>query len=426
MALSRDASPASALLRLLHHLVIGVCSRKPSLGLHLLFFLSAGQTPRVDLCATFDQGLDQNTTRTTAITRFTLAMPLDDPATSRSPVLFLDGGLGTSLQDNHGVVFDKSTPLWSSHLLVSDQATLLACQSDFGRVPVDIILTATYQASLEGFAKTRTDQHPSGIGRDQTVEYVRSAVQIAHKAGSDHGGKVALSIGPYGACMIPGQEYSGLYDEDHSTLDTLGAWHLERLKVFADAGAFASPVSYLAVETIPRMDEIIAIRKALDDSAALRNGIPYWVACLFPGEADTLPDGTSVQAAVFAMLDPKISRSTPWGIGINCTKIWKLERLIQLYELAVEEAIRIGWLSEPPALVLYPDGTNGEVYNTTTQTWELPSGEAARNITWDEQMANIVRQVQDRGRWKLVVVGGCCKASPVLVSKLRQRLEPGP
>lgn len=344
-------------------------------------------------------------------------------ASSRSPVLFLDGGLGTSLQDDYGVAFDKSTPLWSSHLLVSDQATLLACQSDFGRVPVDIILTATYQVSIEGFAKTRTAQFPTGVDRAKAVELIGDAVRIAGTAGSAHGGKVALSVGPYGACMVPGQEYSGKYDQDHSSLDDLKAWHLDRLRAFAEAGGFASPVSYIALETIPRLDEIIALRKALDETSTAE-ALPFWISCVFPGEEDALPDGTSVQAAVFAMLDPGLARSTPWGLGINCTKIWKLERLIKLYEAALAEAIRLGWISEPPALVLYPDGTNGEVYNTTTQTWELPEGQqTAQCITWDERMADIVREVQDRGQWKLVVVGGCCKASHVLLSRLRRRLE---
>ena len=344
---------------------------------------------------------------------------------SPTPILFLDGGLGTSLQDDYGVVFDKSTPLWSSHLLVSDQKTLLACQADFGRVPVNIILTATYQVSIEGFARTRTAQHPDGVDVTKVPGLVGDAVRIANNAGTGHGGTVALSVGPYGACMVPGQEYSGKYDDEHSSLADLEAWHLQRLKVFADGGAFADLVSYVALETIPRMDEIIALRKALA-AAAGSSPPPFWIACVFPGEDAALPDGTSAKAAVMAMLDPATGGRSPWGVGINCTKIWKLERLIDDYELAVAEALRLGWISEPPALVLYPDGTNGEVYNTTTQTWELPAGHsaatAAQCITWDEKLADIVRRAQRGGKWKLVVVGGCCKASPVLISKLRRRL----
>lgn len=74
-------------------------------------------------------------------------------AKSKSRVLVLDGGLGTSLEDKYGVRFNSATtPLWSTHLLVDGQDTLLSCQKDFGDVPVDIILTATYQLSIHGFA----------------------------------------------------------------------------------------------------------------------------------------------------------------------------------------------------------------------------------------------------------------------------------
>ncbi|KAH7369324.1 homocysteine S-methyltransferase [Plectosphaerella cucumerina] len=340
------------------------------------------------------------------------------------PVLLLDGGLGTSLQDDYGVTFDKTTPLWSSHLLVSDQKTLLACQSDFGRVPVDIILTATYQASTAGFAKTRTSDHPDGIDRAGMVSLVRDAVRIAHEAGQGHGGRVALSIGPYGACMVPGQEYSGKYDAELDSEAALRKWHADRLVAFGEAGAFKSPVAYLALETIPRVDEIRALRKALDDSGALAgDALPYWTAALFPGESNSLPDGTDVQTAVDAMLDPAVASTQPWGIGINCTKLWKLEALVLLYEAAVDRATEAGWLPKgPPALVLYPDGTNGEVYNTTTQTWDLPEGGRAPTGPWDAQMAEIVAGAKARGRWSAVVAGGCCKTSHGMLSNLKQRL----
>ncbi|POR37862.1 Homocysteine S-methyltransferase 1, partial [Tolypocladium paradoxum] len=80
------------------------------------------------------------------------------------PMLILDGGLGTALEQRYNVAFSPATPLWSAHLLLSDPDTLLACQADFGRgVPVDVLLTATYQVSVAGFARTRTAAFPDGI-----------------------------------------------------------------------------------------------------------------------------------------------------------------------------------------------------------------------------------------------------------------------
>ncbi|KAK2054289.1 homocysteine S-methyltransferase [Colletotrichum caudatum] len=349
-------------------------------------------------------------------------------AENRSPskVLLLDGGLGTSLEDKYGIKFESATtPLWSTHLLVDGQDTLFACQKDFGNVPVDIILTATYQLSIHGFANTRTAKYPNGIDPPAIVNFIQDAVRIAHEAGRAHATKTALSIGPYGACMIPGQEYSGAYDSDHDSLEKLRHWHLERLQLFKDAGAFASPVSYLAVETIPRADEIKAVRQALDEIGlfATKSPLPFWIATLFPRQDDCLPDGSSVKQAVTAMLSPDVATSRPWGIGINCTKVWKLDSLIKSYESAVLELIKEGAIAEAPALVLYPDGTNGEVYNTTTQKWELPRASRHPVTSWEAQLSQVVADAQSRGLWNQIVVGGCCKASHSDIARLRTAVK---
>lgn len=343
-------------------------------------------------------------------------------------VSFLDGGLGTSLEDKYELRFDHTTPLWSSHLLVSDQATLLACQKDFADVPVDIVLTATYQISVHGFAATRTASFPDGIPRESISPFVRDAVRIAREATRSDGAKVALSIGPYGACMVPSQEYSGRYDADHDSLEALRAWHSDRLRLFADADAFAS-VGYVALETLPRIDEIVALRQALDQTRVLSAGgdVPFWISCLYPGEKDALPDGSSVKEAVAAMLDTRTANSVPWGIGINCTKIWKLDSLVIAYEDAISELLQTGIISSsPPTLLLYPDGTNGEVYNTTRQTWEMPEGVDLPQVPWEDELAGVVQRARSRGRWKHVVVGGCCKASHALIARLRHRLQSVP
>lgn len=298
-----------------------------------------------------------------------------------TPIIFLDGGLGTSLEDKYGVTFsNQTTPLWSSHLLVSDPQTLAACHRDFGRVPVDVIETATYQVSICGFAATKTDQWPSGIPRDQIPPFLRAAVDVADQARANPDAKIALSLGPYGATMVPGQEYSGAYDHDHDDEDQLAHWWAERLALFEGDDIMAR-VSYVACETLPRRDEIGAVRTALSlAQQGFTSSKPCWIACVFPGEGDRLPDGSSIQQVVEAMLLPAQSKAQPWGIGINCTKLHKLQDLVDKFEAAVSALVREGKISAWPALVLYPDGTNGEVYNTTTQRWELPAGETKKKV----------------------------------------------
>lgn len=354
-----------------------------------------------------------------------------------TPVLILDGGLGTSLESEHGVKFNSaSDPLWSSSLLLSSPSTLLACQRSFTQVPVDVLLTATYQVSARGFLTTRSAEHPQGVSLEDIPLYLDKAVQIADEAVADAGtgtAKIALSLGPYGACMIPSQEYSGRYDAQHNDATQLEAWHAARLGLFASVPDLASRIGFVALETVPRKDEIVAMRKALAHEPALQ-GVPYWVSCLYPGgdaanpdaeENYCLPDGTSAREAVIGMLSSGHG-PLPWGIGINCTKTWKLEGLLRRYEDAVREMIESGRLQQWPALVLYPDGTSGEVYNTETQVWEKPAAVpgAAQGKPWAEKLAEIVEGTVARGEWSQVLVGGCCMASHRDIKKLRERLLP--
>ncbi|KAH7027552.1 Homocysteine S-methyltransferase [Microdochium trichocladiopsis] len=347
---------------------------------------------------------------------------------SGTPVLFLDGGLGTSLEDKYGVKFSHDTPLWSSHLLVSgERDVLFACQRDFGHVPVDILLTATYQVSVEAFARTKTPQHPQGIGRADMPTYLEEAVAIAEQA-KQPSASIALSLGPYGASMIPSQEYSGQYDAAHDSEESLYQWHLDRLQVFTQVHQLANRTAYVAFETVPRLDEIRAIRRLFRPSgeAATRvvENLPprYWISCVYP-ETAALPDGSTIDAVIRALFDPTQGGAVPWAVGINCTKLDKLDAIIRLYEAAitqlVEEEVLPGW----PALALYPDGTNGEVYNTETKVWEVQSSQGSPSLPWATRFASLVEEVRARRQWTNLVVGGCCKASSDDIAELRKHLE---
>ncbi|PTB64681.1 Homocysteine S-methyltransferase [Trichoderma citrinoviride] len=353
--------------------------------------------------------------------------------TTTTTIRILDGGLGTSLEHNHGISFTpSSSPLWSSHLLVSDPATLLLCQKSFAAIPVDVLLTATYQVSIQGFAATKTAEHPSGIADASHIPpFLDKAIQIAHeaaKARTPCAAAVALSLGPYGACMIPSQEYSGAYDAEHSSEEALYLWHRQRMELFARVvPPVRRRITYMALETIPRLDEIVALRRALAAVPELSSGIPFWMSCLFPHEDDdNTPDGSSPEAILGAMLDPALAEeAVPWAVGINCTKVWKLDSLLRRYEAAIRNLLHEGTVERWPALVLYPDGTNGEVYNTTTKQWELPQGAAEQQqdrVPWETQLTQAVRATEARGNWPEIIVGGCCRALPSDIKRLRDAL----
>ncbi|CAG7950637.1 unnamed protein product [Penicillium olsonii] len=331
-------------------------------------------------------------------------------------VQILDGGLGTSLGDLYNVKFSSSaTPLWASHMLVSDPSTLEACQSDFGHAGVDILLTATYQVSQEGFARTKTAEYPDGIPRSAIAPYLRTAVDVACRAKVRESASVALSLGPYGACMIPGQEYSGAYDADHDSEESLYVWHLKRLRMFVEAGV-VEKLKYVAFETLPRLDEVRAVRRAMGDSGIQ---VPFWIACVFPREDELLPDGSEVKDVVQAMVGAE-GGPIPWGVGINCTKMHKLTGLVDAFGRVLKETVG----DDVPSLVLYPDGTNGEVYNTTTQVWEKPN-EWNDNVSdkrpWEVQLAQVVNESYEKGHFKSFLVGGCCKASHHDIKRLGEQ-----
>lgn len=299
-----------------------------------------------------------------------------------TPIQFLDGGLGTSLEDKHGVLFTEATPLWSSHLLLADPDTLRSCQRDFAQVPVDILLTATYQVSVEGFRRTRTASFPDGVPRAEIPPFLDLAVSILEQV-KEPATKVALSLGPYGAVMTPSQEYSARYDNEHDSVEKLFRWHADRIGLFASVPRLDSRVDFIAFETVPRLDEILAIRKlstllASPSADAVVAGplgrIPYWISCVFAGADQTLPDGSTVSQVIRALLSLEHSDNPPWGIGINCTKIADLPQLVRMYEISVRLLEEEGHLRTWPSLLLYPDGTNGEIYDTATKTWRLPTG----------------------------------------------------
>lgn len=298
-----------------------------------------------------------------------------------TPLVLLDGGLGTTLSlPPYNITFDKTTPLWSSHLLLSPTSlsTLSSIQTSFADAGAEVLLTDTYQASYEGFSRT-----PGWEGGEKEVgKAMRGAVSVGRDAFGGKKGTVALSLGPYGATMIPGQEYSGKYDEGHREVDQLKEWHLKRLQAFASSEEVDeaekvqreqswSDIDLIAFETVPLLKEVQAVRQVMGYlSNAQSSQKPFWIVCVFPGEGNSLPDGTSVKELVKVMLEKRAGEAVPMGIGLNCTKITKVEGLIKEFEEAVTEMVAAGQVSEWPSLVVYPDGTDGEVYNTTTMTWE--------------------------------------------------------
>ncbi|XP_023927960.1 selenocysteine methyltransferase isoform X2 [Quercus suber] len=190
----------------------------------------------------------------------------------------VDGGLATELE-RHGA--DLNDPLWSAKCLLSSPHLIRQVHLDYLEAGADVIITASYQATIQGF-------QAKGFSREEGENLLRRSVEIAIEArdyyynrcaecsSNDTGvGRilqrrpilVAASVGSYGAYLADGSEYSGDYG-DAITLETLKDFHLRRVQVLAES----SP-DLIAFETIPNKLEAQAYAEILEEEDIK---IPAW------------------------------------------------------------------------------------------------------------------------------------------------------
>ncbi|WP_034384215.1 homocysteine S-methyltransferase [Herbidospora cretacea] len=269
--------------------------------------------------------------------------------------MILDGGLATHLET---LGRDLSDDLWSARLLSDDPGVIRRAHLDFYAAGADVATTASYQATIEGFTR-----HGASVAEAEAL--IVSSVELARQARDEHGaGLVAASVGPYGAYLADGQEYTGEYGG--LTEDELYAWHRDRFHLLAGAGA-----DLVAAETIPSLPEARALLRLFHET-----GADGWIS--FSCRDDhTISDGTPFAEAAASMDVP---------VGANCTNPAYIANLITL-----------------GARVVYPN--SGETWNAQERTWE--------GVGNDFPVADWAGATH---------VGGCCRTTPEQITKIRQRL----
>jgi S-methylmethionine-dependent homocysteine/selenocysteine methylase len=181
-------------------------------------------------------------------------MPSLADALATGPVL-LDGGLSTELEARG---HDVSSALWSARLLRDDPAAIVAAHAAFAAAGAQVATTASYQATAEGFAAV-------GVDADEARRLIAFSVALAREGQGE--GWVAGSVGPYGALLADGSEYTGAYVAEVG-LAQLREFHRPRMELLAEAGA-----DVLACETVPAAAEAEAL---LAEAEAL--GVPIWLS----------------------------------------------------------------------------------------------------------------------------------------------------
>ncbi|MEB3034888.1 homocysteine S-methyltransferase [[Mycobacterium] nativiensis] len=206
-------------------------------------------------------------------------------------VLIADGGLATELEARGA---DLSDPLWSARLLVDAPGDITAVHRAFSAAGAMIAITASYQASFEGFAVR-------GIDRATAAALLRRSVELARDVAVPGGSMrwVAASVGPYGAACADGSEYRGRYG---LSVAQLSAWHRPRLEVLAGAGA-----DLLALETVPDIDEAQALVGLVREA-----DVPAWLSYTIDGGSTRAGQPLAEAFAVAAGV-PQIV-----AVGVNC------------------------------------------------------------------------------------------------------------
>src|SRR3954447_17605234 len=137
--------------------------------------------------------------------------------------VILDGGLSTELESRG---HDVSSALWSARLLRDDPAAIVAAHAAFAAAGAQVATTASYQATVEGFAA-------AGVDAAEARRLIASSVALAREGQGEGWG--AGSVGPYGAMLADGSEYAGDYVTDVGVAE-LRAFHRPRMELLAEAG----------------------------------------------------------------------------------------------------------------------------------------------------------------------------------------------
>ena len=293
----------------------------------------------------------------------------------------IDGGFATELE---ALGYDLSDDLWSARLLRDDPAAIEAVHLSFLRAGARVVITASYQASQESFASV-------GIMAAEADRLIASSVTLAQsarhawcrEAPTAAPALVAASVGPYGAVLAGGEEYTVDYGE--AGLDDLLRFHRPRLLALLGAAP-----DLLAWETIPSLLEAEAIALL----QAELGGPAAWVAFQCR-DGRRIADGSSIEDAVRRVaVAPGVQ-----AVGVNCTAP---EHVLGLIE-------RIRACAPTLGVVVYPN--DGRVWDGAGRVWARGGAggfPAAVVRSWVAAGASLI--------------GGCCGVTPAGVGALAAAL----
>ncbi|MCP1439971.1 homocysteine S-methyltransferase [Erwinia persicina] len=292
--------------------------------------------------------------------------------------LVLDGAMATELEARG---CDLSDALWSAKVLIENPELIYQVHYDYFKAGAQVAITASYQATPQGFAQR-------GLDETAALALIARSVALAVKAREDYLAAapqagpllVAGSVGPYGAFLADGSEYRGDYALPQAEMM---AFHRPRVRALVAAGA-----DILACETLPSFAEIKALIALLAEFPAT----PAWFSFTLR-DSEHLSDGTPL-AEVIAFLD---AQPQAVALGINCIALDKVTAALKVFSA----------LSAKP-LVVYPN--SGEQYDAVSKSWHSDASTCT--------LADNLAEWQAAGAR---LIGGCCRTTPADIKAIAQR-----
>jgi homocysteine S-methyltransferase len=327
-------------------------------------------------------------------------------------VRFLDGGLSTQLEIHHEVDIVACGKLWTAALLLTEggRNKLLAAHAAFyGPGKAGIILSSSYQASIQGFVEYGKLSESEAEALLRTSVTVAVAAREQARAAGRPDAEAWCSVGPYGAALGDGSEYTGQYPPGIGAAQ-LAEFHTGRLCSFSGCGADG-----FAIETIPSASEARVLADIM--SSANYGGADCWVSFQCRPQGDCLADGTplaQVAADVCERLKPRGARGSKSYIGLNCAAPSTVDALLPVLLRAVSEAAHM------TGVVLYPN--NGGTWDAEARAWVQPGGGGNEAFcAFGRQWASAVA-----ASGKQLIIGGCCSTEHTLLADLHSSLVCSP
>ena len=303
------------------------------------------------------------------------------PILEQKKYMIIDGALASELQ-RRGC--DLNDSLWSAKVLIEQPELIQQVHYDYFKAGADCAITASYQATPMGFAQ-------KGIELEESIKLIKTSVKLAQQAKmqylndikQDKALLIAGSVGPYGAYLANGSEYTGDYQLSESEFIV---FHKDRVTALIDAG-----VDILACETMPSFLEIKALVKLIQQFPMVN----CWFSLTLKDQQH-ISDGTPLTEVIEYLnsIEQIVS------VGINCIA---LEKVTPALEVLSE-------LTGKP-LIVYPN--SGEQYDPTTKQWHKNHH---HNCTFANQLDTWIKLGAK-------LIGGCCQTTPEDIVEIHQLLN---